>query len=97
MGRTGYRTSGLGFRDKFVTYAMQPEFLDIGIGRLIEHHLECAMKRAVRGRGRARDLVDRQGLIEVLMDECTGAGDNARMSPWIGSSNVNVRLPCEMP
>jgi hypothetical protein len=58
--------------------------------------LECAMKRPVRGRGRARDLVNRQGLIQVRMNERGRASDDARKPAWIGSSNLDARTPCEM-
>ena len=47
MGRIRDRTSGLGLCDNFVAYAMQSQFLNIGIRGLIEHDLECAMQRSV--------------------------------------------------
>ena len=58
MGRHGYRTSGLSVRDKFVTDSVQPEFLDVGIRRLVEHNVKCTIERPMRGRGRVRDLLD---------------------------------------
>jgi hypothetical protein len=55
VGHAGYCADGLGFPNKFVTYAMQPQFLHVRIRRLVKHNLECAMKRPVRGCRRVCD------------------------------------------